>query len=72
VNELREKFGQLKGRVDSLPEVIQRDLKMFKADLIRDLSYSLGQRFGQIDQKILGMDKKIDEMDKKLWKWILI
>jgi hypothetical protein len=58
VDELREKLDQLKGRVDSLPEVIQRDLKMFKADLIRDLSYSLGQRFGQIDQKILGMDKK--------------
>jgi hypothetical protein len=44
VNELREKFGHLKGTVDSLPEVIQRDLKMFKDDLIRELSCSLGQR----------------------------
>jgi len=66
VNELREKFGQLKGRVDSLPEVIQRDLKMFKDDLIRELSYSLGQRFGQIDQNILDMDKKMVEMDSDI------
>ncbi len=66
VNELREKFGHLKGRIDSLPEVIQRDLKMFKDDLIRDLSYSLGQRFGQIDQNILDMDKKVVEMDSDI------
>ncbi len=56
VNELREKFGELKGRVESLPELIQRDLKVFKDDLTRDLSYSLGKRFGEIDQKMIEME----------------
>ncbi len=59
VNELREKFGELKGRVESLPELIQRDLKNFKDDLTRDLSYSLGKRFGEIDQKMIEMDADI-------------
>jgi hypothetical protein len=55
VNELREKFGELKGRVESLPEVMGRDLKNFTDKLTRDLSYSLRQIFTEIDQKIVQM-----------------
>jgi predicted nucleic acid-binding Zn-ribbon protein len=66
VNELREKYGQLKGKIDSLPEVMQRDLKSLGDNLTRDLNHALSQRFGQIDQKIAGMDSDIKALREEV------
>ncbi len=41
VIELREKFGELKGRIETLLEVMDRDLIIFKDELNRDPRYSL-------------------------------
>ncbi len=48
VNELREKYGELKGKLDSLPELINRDLNRFKDEL----NNSLVQRFAEVDRNI--------------------
>ncbi len=51
VIELREKFGELKGRVETLLEVMDQDLIIFKDGLNRDPRYSLEWLFAEIDQK---------------------
>jgi len=53
VNELREKYGELKGKLESLPDLINRDLNRFKDDFTNSLNNSLVQRFAEADRNIV-------------------
>ncbi len=55
VNELREKYGELKGKLDSLPDLFNRDLNRFKDEL----NNSLVQRFAEVDRNINSLRSEI-------------